>query len=84
MSNRRRARQRRPDLKAGARLALLLSARREGCTCPLPVPILRELDLTGEGTIVGDVVHTDSTCPLFGAGLAAPHRIADFIPDAQS
>lgn len=78
MSNRRRARQRRPDLKAGARLALVLSARRDGCTCTNPLPVLNDLDLVG-GFIVGDVVHLERSCPLFAAGPAAPHDLADLV-----
>lgn len=80
MSNRRRARQRRPDLKAGARLALVLSARRDGCTCARPVPVLNDLDLAG-GFIVGDVMHLERSCPLFSTGPAAPHQVADLVQE---
>lgn len=78
MSNRRRPKRPKADERAGASLALLLSARRDGCICTAPVATLR--DLTGD-YIVGDVTHFDPSCPLWAGGFAAPHRVSDLAQD---
>lgn len=82
MSNTRRARQPspKPDLRAGAKLGLLLSARREGCVCANPMVLLDDLDIPN-GVIVGRVVHETRACPLFNAGPAAPQNLRAVVAD---
>lgn len=84
MSNRRKVKRPRPDLEAGARLGLLRSAQADGCTCAAPAVRVGKIDLTGSTpAITGDVFHTDTSCPLWEAGPAAPQRLADLVPEAD-